>query len=145
MLSFCLGLNVLTKVQEIIWHHNNKKSGLSKTQYCHRHHRSWWSVNSGDVLLKPRAWFNIKMPSYQYRKFHCGDKTVVTSVVTSSYLHCGISYAGKMTSLYWIRAQVINWTSTVLSSSRTSSIHLNVNECMEDVNDKHTAFVLNWE
>ena len=41
------------------------------------------------------------MTSYQYIKFHCGDKTVVRS----SYLHNGISYTGKMTSLYWIRAQ----------------------------------------
>ena len=44
--------------------------------------------------------FNIKMTSYWYRKSHCGDKTVVRS----SYLHNGISYTGKMTSLYWIRA-----------------------------------------
>ena len=43
--------------------------------------------------------FNIKMSSYQYRKSHCGDKTVVRS----SYLYNGISYTGK-TSLYWIRA-----------------------------------------
>ena len=42
-------------------------------------------------------WFNIKMSSYQYRKSHCGDKTVVRS----SYLHNVISYTGKMTSLYW--------------------------------------------
>ena len=46
-------------------------------------------------------WFNIKMPSYQYRKSHCGDKTVVRS----SYLHHGISYTGKMASLYWISPQ----------------------------------------
>ena len=46
--------------------------------------------------------FNIKMPSYQYRKSHCGDKTVAIS----SYLHNGVSYTGKTTSLYWIRAQV---------------------------------------
>ena len=45
-------------------------------------------------------WFNIKMSFYQYRKSHCGDKTVVRS----SYLHNGISYTGKMSSLYWIRA-----------------------------------------
>ena len=45
----------------------------------------------------PGPWFNIKMPSYQYRKSHCGDKTVVRS----SYLHNGISYTGKMASLYW--------------------------------------------
>ena len=45
----------------------------------------------------PGGGVNIKMSSYQYRKSHCGDKT--------SYLHNGISYTGKMTSLYWIRAQ----------------------------------------
>ena len=45
-------------------------------------------------------WFNIKMTSYQYRKFHCGDKTILRP----SYLHNGISNIGKKTSLYWIRA-----------------------------------------
>ena len=50
-------------------------------------------------ILPPGAWFNTKM-SYHYRKSHCGDKTVVRS----SYLHNGISYTGKMTSLYWIAA-----------------------------------------
>ena len=44
--------------------------------------------------------FNIKMSSYQYRKSHCGNKTVVRS----SYIHNGISYTGKMSSLYWIGA-----------------------------------------
>ena len=43
------------------------------------------------------------MLSCQYRKSHCGEKTVVRS----SYLHNGISYIGKITSLYWIRALVI--------------------------------------
>ena len=38
------------------------------------------------------------MSSYQYSKSHCGDKTVLQP----SYLHNGISYTGKMTSLYWI-------------------------------------------
>ena len=51
---------------------------------------------------KSGAWFNIKMLSYHYRKSHCGDKTVVRS----SYLHNGISYTSKMSSLYWIGAQV---------------------------------------
>ena len=46
-------------------------------------------------------WFNIKMSSYQYRKSHFGDKTILRP----SYLQNGISYTGKMTSLYWIRAQ----------------------------------------
>ena len=48
----------------------------------------------------PGLRFNIKMSSYWYRKSHCGDKTVIRS----SYLHNGISYTGKMSSLYWIGA-----------------------------------------
>ena len=51
----------------------------------------------------PGGWFNKKIPSYQYRKSHCGDKTLLRP----SYLHNGISYTGKMTSLYWIRALVV--------------------------------------
>ena len=67
--------------------------------------------------------FNIKMSSYQYRKSHCGDKTVVRS----SYLHNGISYTGKMWSLYWIRAQVIYFTfirceKQLLIDSQTSTV-----------------------
>ena len=50
----------------------------------------------------PGPWFNIKISSYQYRKSHCGDKTVVRS----PYLHNGISYTGKMSSLYWIGARI---------------------------------------
>ena len=48
-------------------------------------------------------WFNIKITSYQYKKSHCGDKTILRP----SYLHNGISYTGKTTSLYWIRAQKV--------------------------------------
>ena len=44
----------------------------------------------------PGPRFNIKMTSYQYRKSHCGDKTILPP----SYLHNGISYTGKTTSLY---------------------------------------------
>ena len=50
------------------------------------------------ITVPPGPWFNVKMLSYQYRKSHRGDKTVVRS----SYLHNGISYAGKMLFLYWI-------------------------------------------
>ena len=42
-------------------------------------------------FTEPGTRFNIKM-SYQYRKSHCGEKTVVRS----SYLHNGISYIGKI-------------------------------------------------
>ena len=47
--------------------------------------------------MVPGPRFNIKMSSYQYRKSHCGDKTILRP----SYLHNGISYTDK-TSLYWI-------------------------------------------
>ena len=63
----------------------------------------WSPTNAAWVCssrLRPRPpgpRFNIKMSSYQYRKSHCGDKTVVRS----SYLHNGISYTGKTASLYW--------------------------------------------
>ena len=59
------------------------------------------------ISIRSGSRFNIKMSSYQYRKSYCGDKTVVRS----SYFHNGISYTGKMTSLYWIKALV-----TMLSS-----------------------------
>ena len=43
----------------------------------------------------PRGWFDQKLPSYQYMNSHCGDKAIF-------YLHHGISYTGKIASLYWI-------------------------------------------
>ena len=72
------------------------------------------TVNSVD----PGPWFNIEMSSYQNRKSDCGDKTVVRS----SYLHKGISYTGKMTSLYWIRALVDVAVNLKLLSSNTCSL-----------------------
>ena len=55
-------------------------------------------TNMSKLPWLPGPRFNIKMSSYQYRKSHCGHNTVVRS----SYLHNGLSYTGKMTSLYWI-------------------------------------------
>ena len=68
----------------------------------------WWTLSGNNTVFsfynitRTGPWFNIKMTCYQYRKSHCGDKTVVRS----PYLHNGISYTGKMTSSYWIRALV---------------------------------------
>ena len=74
----------------------------------------------------PGPWFNIKMSSYQYRKSHCGDKTVVRS----SYLHNGSSYTGKTTSLYWIRAQDANFKmSNVSPDIKMSSYHYSKSHC----------------
>ena len=59
---------------------------------------TWWLWDCQCGLI-PGPRFNIKITSHPYRKSHCGDKTIVRL----SYLHSGISYTGKMTSLYWIR------------------------------------------
>ena len=100
--SFRLGLNVLTfflmedKDQFILHCQCHGWSGETRSQGISSH---------GSDLVLPEysgPWFNIKMSSYQYRKSHCGDKTVVRS----SYLHNGISYTGKMSYLYWIGALV---------------------------------------
>ena len=75
------------------------------TRISWRHNWMLLSVWATDVLVEELGpWFNVKIPSYQYRKSHCGDKTVVRS----SYLHNGIFYTGKMASLYWIRAPVFS-------------------------------------
>ena len=55
----------------------------------------WKMFPLDDVIMG--CWFNINMLSYQYRKSHCGDKTIIRS----SYLHDGISYTGKMTCSFW--------------------------------------------
>ena len=62
------------------------------------------------IIHPAGGWINIKMPSYQYRKSHCGDKTILWP----SCLHNGISYTGKMTSLYWIRALILVYDSHII-------------------------------
>ena len=34
-------------------------------------------LSSNSNMLCAGGWFNIKMPSYQCRKSHCGDKTIL--------------------------------------------------------------------
>ena len=97
------GSNVATLVQPSRWQHR-PASPCEVDAFSEN-----WSCGRSDSSMLPKAfapeaggWFNIKTPSYQYRKSHCGDKTILRP----SYLHNGISFTGKMASLYWIRAQV---------------------------------------
>ena len=55
------------------------------------------------------------MTSYQYRKSHCGDKTILRP----SYLHNEISYTGKMTSSYWIGALIVTTVMKLLRKGLT--------------------------
>ena len=59
------------------------------------------SMPINDIFIfnySPGPWFNTKIVSYQYQKFHCGDNMVIRL----SYRHNGISYTGKIPSLYQI-------------------------------------------
>ena len=79
----------------------------------------WMNLSVILVLALPRhgkepgGCFNIKMSSYQYRKSHCGDKTVARS----SYLLNGNFYTGK-TYLYWTRALAAHFNCSVHSCAR---------------------------
>ena len=67
-------------------------------------------------------WFNIKMLFYLYRKSLCEDKTILRP----SDLHNGISYIGKMTSLYWIRVLVAPVLAERHQSHSTAMSHANL-------------------
>ena len=72
----------------------------------------------------PEPCFNIKMPSYQYRKSHCWDRTAIWS----SYLHHVNSYSGTMTCLYWISPWV--WVITCyISNSQDSMLYHVILKC----------------
>ena len=85
----------VSKLQLVQIHSDNGPIQISgRTIICNNTR----NVISGNSFKQWRGpWFNIKMSSYQYRKSHCGDNTVIKS----SYLHNGNFYTGKMASLYW--------------------------------------------
>ena len=74
----------------------------------------------------PGPWFNITMSSNQYRKSHCGYKTVIRS----SYLHNGISYTGMIKSLYWT-----NPSSLLIFSANGFTLWLVWNNFMASANN----------
>ena len=83
----------------LLWGFGRNIDSIIMALHCKRNYGTKLSQKS---ILTSRPRFNIKMSSYQYRKSYCGDQMVVRS----AYLHNGISYTGKMTSLYWIRALI---------------------------------------
>ena len=91
------------------------------------------------TITGPR--FNIKMSSYQYRKSHCGDKTVVRS----SYLHNGISYTGKMASLYWFSPQVPDVTKYKTILVDIQGVVFMEGSAQNCSNSSHCSFALNHQ
>ena len=92
--------NIPVLVQIMAWRHPGDKP-LSEPMII--------SLLKHICVTRPQ-WFYIMMLSYPYRKSHCGDKTVIWL----SYLHNGISYTGKMTPLYWIKAQAASWVAEMM-------------------------------
>ena len=93
------------------------------TVYRHEDHANYIILQLGYMGTAPLQnpvntqlgpWFNIKMSSYQYRKSHCADKTVVRS----SYLHNGIPKLQKW-HLY------IKWAPRFRFSSHPAGIKTN--------------------
>ena len=72
-----------------------------------------YTPQNNTLLFNSWGWFSIKMPSYQYRKSCCGDKTILWL----SYLHNGIYYTGKLASFYPIRAQTGNLFEIILTGA----------------------------
>ena len=72
--------NIPVLVQILAWPRSGKKP-LSEPIMFSKH-----------IDASSEGWFNTNMPSYQYMKSHCRDKTILRP----SYLHNGISYTGKM-------------------------------------------------
>ena len=66
------------------------------------------------IIQNARPRFNGTMSSYQYRKPHRGDKTVVSS----SFLHNGIAYTGKTASFCWINPLMCSEISSVINYCR---------------------------
>ena len=58
--------------------------------------KQWWPSN-----MSSGGGFNIKMSSNPYRNFHYRDKTILSATLLSPQW----PDTGKMSSLYWIRAQ----------------------------------------
>ena len=87
-----------------------------KSNHILLHIRRRWHVSWNLFCYARRSYSNLgadsikKIPYYQYRKSHCGDKTILRS----SYLHHGVSYTGKTASLYWIGTQFANFGEALL-------------------------------
>ena len=81
----------------------------------------------GSPHEETRAPFNLMMWSYQYRKSHCGYKTILRP----SYVYNRISYTGKTTSLYWIGTQYVRPVSQVISSGMECSKAVHYDEWSE--------------
>ena len=100
-------LFLLSTMEVVTMYHCFHHDGCYNVSPCHDFTHFWfWCLSAflrPTSQYSPATWdhgaggrFNVKMPSYQYRKSHCGNKTILWP----SYFHNGIFHTGKMWSLY---------------------------------------------
>ena len=78
----------------------------------------FWNGTYAITSQDARPHFNTKMLSFQHKKFHCGDKTILQP----SYLHNRIFSTGKMILfLYWIKALISIQQATVTDGPSSMS------------------------
>ena len=101
----CFGRDLLDSRLVVIWDLNHvtwRRHGMETIPallaLCEGNPPLSGFPQQGPVELRPGGRINIRMSSYLYKKYHCGDKTILRP----SYLHNGISYTDKLSSLYWI-------------------------------------------
>ena len=97
---FDLRLNERLSKQSWGWWFETPSRPLWRHSYIIHLSKLHSSIYATNILQYTGSCFNIKISSYQYWKSHCGDKTILRP----SYLHNGICYTGKTTSLHWIGA-----------------------------------------
>ena len=88
-----------------------------------------WIQNVASLCWVPGGQFNIKMPSYQYMKSHCGDKTVVRFPILVRW-HLDIESGPSSLHLHgWCSVTLVNRACYLAAISGTSilvSCHVHV-------------------
>ena len=106
--------------------------------------RSITCMLSSDLVIKGARALNQYKDVHQYMKSHCGDKTILRS----SYLHNGISYTGKRSSLYRIiprinkkGARALTWTvmTGIFQNNYSEQKELTFNTLRPRQNSRHLA------
>ena len=95
-------IQLLWRVNKVHTHPYKENTNDISQPHITRHKQRYLDFMSLNVAIQTMVQIQTEQMSYQYKEYHCGENMVVRS----SYLHNGIYYFGKMTSLYWLRAQI---------------------------------------
>ena len=99
---------------------------LDITRGVHRCHNGSFLV----LIWSPGAWFNIKMPSCQYRKSNCGDKTILRSSHLHNWISTEVTWHHYIESWAWTFLcidQCISYNSLAVCSRGYHQVHNGTN------------------